>query len=500
MSDQPRPNLLYIHTDQHNPYVTGCYGDPLVQTPNLDRLAAHGAIFENTYCNSPICVPSRMSMLTGQHPYQNEVWTNSHGLDSSIPTLANAMGAAGYRPALVGRMHSIGPDQLHGYTERYVGDHSGNYIGGRGPDRGVLDGTAGPDRISLEKSGPGQSAYEVHDDYVVAATVDYLNRLGVKQKSDGTIAPFSLSVGLMLPHPPYVARQEDYAVYADQMTMPRKPETHDQVKHPFIRAWREHTKIVEVSDEEILRSRAAYWGLVHRVDLMLGKILQALDVNGFADNTMVVYTSDHGDMQGEHGLWWKHVFYEESVKVPLIVSWPGVIAGGQRCERVVSALDVNATMLDALGAPPLPNSPGRSFLGLISDVRATSTWDDVAYSEYCADEYVPRNIDNGKTYQRMVRQDEWKLIYYHGMEPQLFNLAEDPGELTDRAQDPACRTVRDELTSQILSEWNPEVIAAKMADKRKDNAVLRAWAKETNPPDQHRWDLRPEMNYLLGNQ
>ncbi|MCB0064472.1 MAG: sulfatase-like hydrolase/transferase, partial [Caldilineaceae bacterium] len=265
---------------------------------------------------------------------------------------------------------------------------------------------------------------------------------------------------------------------------------------PFIRAWREHTNIVQVSDEEILRSRAAYWGLVHRVDIMVGKILQALDANGFADNTMIVYTSDHGDMQGEHGLWWKHVFYEESVKVPLIVAWPGVIAGGQRSERVISALDVNATMLDALGAPPLPNSPGRSFLGLVSDARATPTWDDVAYAEYCADEYVPRNIDNGKTYQRMVRQDEWKLIYYHGMEPQLFNLAEDPGELTDRAQDPACRAIRDELTSQILADWNPEVIAAKMADKRKDNAVLRTWAKETNPPDQHRWNLRPEMNYL----
>jgi choline-sulfatase len=496
MAEQRRPNLLYIHTDQHNPYVTGCYGDPLVQTPNLDRLAANGVLFENTYCNSPICVPSRMAMLTGRHPYQNEVWTNSHSLDSSLPTVAHAMGAVGYQPVLVGRMHAVGPDQLHGYTERYVGDHSGNYIGGRGPDRGVLDGTAGPDRVSLVKSGPGQSAYEVHDDYVTVATVDYLNRLGVKQKADGALAPFSLSVGLMLPHPPYVARQEDYAHYVEKMTLPKRPQAHEQVSHPFLRAWREHTNIVEVSDEEILRSRAAYWGLVHRVDIMIGRILQALEANGFADNTMIIYTSDHGDMQGEHGLWWKHVFYEESVKVPLIVAWPGVIAGGQRSDRVISALDVNATMLDALGAPPLPHSPGRSFLGLVSDVRPTPDWQDIAFSEYCADEYVPPQIDGGKTYQRMIRQNEWKLIYYHGMEPQLFNLADDPGELVDRAQDPACSALRDELTGLILAEWHPDVIAATMADKRKDNSVLRAWAKATNPPDQHRWDLRPEMNYL----
>jgi len=438
-------------------------------------------------------------MLTGRHPYQNEVWTNSHSLDSSIPTFAHAMGAAAYHPVLVGRMHSVGPDQLHGYAERYVGDHSGNYIGGRGPDRGVLDGTAGPDRASLVKSGPGQSAYQVHDEYVAAATVDYLNRLGVKKRADGAINPFSLSVGLMLPHPPYVARQEDYAIYADKIAMPQRPKNNDQMQHPFLQAWCEHTNIPEVSEEEILRSRAAYWGLVHRVDIMIGQILQALAANGFADNTMIVYTSDHGDMQGEHGLWWKHVFYEESVKVPLIVSWPGVIAGGQRSSRVISALDVNATMIDALGAPALSHSPGRSFLGLVSDEHPTPTWDDIAFSEYCADEYVPHKIDNGKTYQRMVRRDEWKLIYYHGMEPQLFNLAEDPGEVVDRAQDPACQTIRNELTGQILTEWNPELIAAKMAAKRKDNAVLRAWAKETAPADQHRWDLRPEMNYLVPN-
>lgn len=163
-----RPNLLYIHTDQHSPHVTGCYGDPLVQTPNLDKLAASGALFENCYCVSPICVPSRMSMLSGKHPYQNEVWTNEHMLDSGIPTLAHSMGAAGYHPVLIGRMHSLGPDQLHGYAERLFGDHGPNYIGGTGPSRGVLDGTSGPHRISLERSGAGQSGYQVHDEYVTA--------------------------------------------------------------------------------------------------------------------------------------------------------------------------------------------------------------------------------------------------------------------------------------------------------------------------------------------
>ena len=190
------PNLLYIHSDQHSPFVAGCYGDPLVRTPHLDALAAAGVLFENAYCPSPICVPSRMSMLSGRHPFENGVWTNSHVLSSAIPTHAHAMGAAGYRPLLVGRMHARGPDQLHGYAERLVGDHGPNHLGGDGgADRGDLQGCAGPARISLTNSGPGQSSYQVHDEDVTAAAVDYLNRLGVKRRAGVDRAPFSISVG-----------------------------------------------------------------------------------------------------------------------------------------------------------------------------------------------------------------------------------------------------------------------------------------------------------------
>ena len=182
MNDLSRPNLLYIHSDQHSPHTTGCYGNDLVETPNLDRLAASGVVFDSAYCCSPICVPSRMSMLSGRHPYQNEVWTNEHALDSSIPTIAHAMGAAGYRPELVGRMHALGPDQLHGYAARFVGDHSANYPGNPGPDRGTLEGTAGPQHMSLERSGAGQSGYQVHDEEVTSVIIARLNQLGVQKR------------------------------------------------------------------------------------------------------------------------------------------------------------------------------------------------------------------------------------------------------------------------------------------------------------------------------
>ena len=486
-----RPNLLYIHTDQHTPYVTGCYGDPIVQTPNLDRLAANGVMFDNAYCCSPICVPSRMSMLTGQHPYQNEVWTNDQGLNSAIPTLAHTMGAAGYRPVLIGRMHANGPDQHHGYAERLVGDHGPNHLGGSEVDRGILNGTAGPDRISLKRSGAGQMGYQVHDEYVTAATVDYLNQLGVQKKSGQLKAPFSLSVGFMCPHPPYVARQVDFDRYREAVTLPRKPRPFAAEDHPHLRWWRQHTHSEMVTEAEILRARAAYWGLVDRVDAMIGQILAALSENDLLDNTLIVYTSDHGDMLGEHGLWWKHTFYEESIKVPLLLSWPGVIPPGQRRQQVVSALDLNATILEALAAPALPNSAGRSFLKPITQTAADD-WDNIAYAEYCQHQFCPE----GGCFQRMVRRDDWKLIYYHGQPAQLFNLAEDPAERFNRATDPACQALLQELVALALADWDPQAIAAKMAAQRADNQLLRQWGKQIQPPDSIRWQLKPEMNYL----
>lgn len=495
MSPRKRPNLLYIHADQHNPYVMGCTGDALAHTPNLDRLASNGAILENCYCPSPICVPSRMSMLTGQHPYQNHVWTNRHILDAGIPTFAHAMGAAGYRPVLVGRMHSLGPDQLHGYVDRLVGDHGPNYLGGSAVDRGVLEGTAGPQRISLDRSGPGQSAYQVHDEVVTAATIDYLNQVAVLKRAGQMEGPFCLTVGYMLPHPPYVARREDYALYADRMSMPGKPEAFSDDLHPHLKWWRQHTGSVNVDNRTVLRARAAYWGLVTRVDVMIGQILQTLEENDLADSTLIVYTSDHGDMLGEHGLWWKHTFYEESAKVPLILSWPGTIVPGQRCKRVVSAIDVTATMIDALGAPALPNAAGKSFLHLLVASEGdgpSGVWEDLAFSEYCSDEFCPQ----GGCYQRMVRLGDWKLVYYDGQEPQLFNLSEDPGELVDRARDPACRSVREELEQRVLADWDPERIAQEMAAKRADAEILRGWAQATRPVDRFRWNLKPTMNYL----
>ena len=480
-----KPNLLYIHSDQHSPSVLGCYGDPVVQTPHLDSIAARGIVFENVYCPSPICVPSRMAMLAGRHPHELEVWTNDQILDSSIPTLAHAMGAGGYQPVLIGRMHSNGPDQLHGYTDRPVGDHGPNHVGGSGVTHGILAGTAGPGRVSLEKSGPGQSAYEVHDDWVTAAAVDYLNQAGLQKRSGFEPEPFSLSVGFMLPHQPFVARREDYQMYEGRIARPRIETPYSDDLHPYFKNWREQCGIIEVDDEEMMRARTAYYGLVTAMDRMIGKILRALKENNLIDNTLIIYMSDHGEQIGEHGLWWKQTFYENSAGIPAIISWPGVLPEGERCRRVASSLDFNATMLDALEAPPLPNSDGRSLLPLLKG--EDDSWEDVAFSEYCT---------NLGCLHRMVRQDEWKLNYYHGQPTQLFNLEEDPDELIDRSDDPACSEIVNELTAEVLDGWNPQEIQRKLEERSNDKGILTAWAKNTQPEDRYRWQLKPEMNFL----
>lgn len=469
-----RPNLLYIHSDQHSPAVLGCYGDLLVQTPHLDGLAAQGVLFDNVYCPSPVCVASRMAMLAGRHPHQIECWTNHDILDSAVPTLAHAMGAGGYRPVLIGRMHARGPDQLHGYVERLVGDHSGNYSQGAAPGNALN---------VLRDAGSGQSSYQVHDEDVAAAAVNFFNRLGVRRRAGLDEQAFSLSVGFMLPHLPFVARRQDYELYRDKITPPKHHQAFSDDLHPFIQWWRRYAGWDEASAEEILNARAAYWALVTRLDLLIGQILQALRANDLTDNTLIIYTSDHGEQVGEHGLWSKRTFYETSVKVPGILSWPGRLPQGLRCERVISALDLNATILAALECPPLPHAQGRSVLDLVTN---NADWEDLAFSEYCLDE---------GHYHRMIRRDEWKLNYYHGQEPQLFNLHQDPDELVDRAQDPSCREVREKLEKEVLRDWDPDRIARRMQARRADLSLIMDWVKHTKPENHCIWDRRPEMDY-----
>ena len=487
-----RPNLLFLFSDQHAQRIAGCYGSGVPGlTPNLDRLAAGGVTFDNAYCPSPLCVPSRMAMLTARHPFEQECWTNDDYLRSDAATWVHAVGAAGYRPVLAGRLHSMGPDQLHGYAERMVGDHSPNWGGVPRHDLGVLEKANDPWRESLERSGVGQSAYQVKDIETAAAACEHLRGVAAARRGGGD-EPFCLTVGFLLPHPPYVAWREDYERFAGRVPPATfgAPPDHP---HPWEAWWRDNRAIADIDAGTAMRARTAYFALVHRLDALIGQVLGCLADEGLADDTLVVYTTDHGDQLGERGLWWKHTLYEDSVKVPLLMRWPGRLPAGARRAHVTSLLDVAVTMVDALGGPPLPHASGRSLLNVARD--AAADWIDEAFAEHVTDR-VPAWTGGRETQQRMIRSGRWKLVAHHGDAPQLFDLDTDPHERRDLAGDPAHAERVAHLLARVLDGWDPAAIQQRIRARRLDKDVIDAWARHVRPSDAFRWTLLPEHNRL----
>ncbi len=492
MSARPRrPNLLFLFSDQHTQRIAGCYGGLPGLTPNLDRLAAAGVTFDHAYCPSPLCVPSRMSMLTARYPYEQECWTNDDYLRSDAATWAHAAGAAGYRPVLAGRLHSMGPDQLHGYAERVVGDHSPNWGGVPRHDLGVLDKANDPWRESLDRSGIGQSAYQVKDQETAAAACEHLRHVAEARRA-GRDEPFCLTVGFLLPHPPYVAWREDYERFAGRVAPAAHTEPPDD-PHPWEAWWRDNRAIGDIDAATALRARTAYHALVHRLDALVGDVLSCLADAGLDDDTLVVYSTDHGDQLGERGLWWKHTLYEDSVKVPLVMRWPGRMPAGERRAQVTSLLDVAATMVDALGGPALPHARGRSLLAVARDAR--TNWVDETFVEHCTDS-VPAWTGGRATQQRMIRSGRWKLVYHHGDAPQLFDLDTDPHERDDLSAQPVHAARRERLLARVLDGWHPDAIAARIRARRQDKDIIDAWARHVGPRDTFRWNLLPEHNRL----
>ncbi len=486
-----RPNILFILSDQHASNVLGCYGDSIVRTPNLDRLAAEGVVFKNCYTPSPICVPARMSLLTGKFPSSQQCWTNSDALSSDIPTTAHALGAAGYAPTLVGRMHAIGPDQLHGYARREIGDHITDWYGGHPYSMGILDKAQRPFKESLIKSGPGQMSYELLDRAVTDRTLVELEAIA-ESRRNGADVPFALSVGYMLPHQPYVADPALFAYYNGKVGPPTLPRP-DEADDTYLAWWRQQTGLNEITVEDEVRARTAYYALVETLDIEIGKVLAKLENLGLAENTLIVYSSDHGDQLGQRGLWWKQTFYEESVKVPLIMKWANQIPQGEARQQVVNLVDLSAAMVEAGEGPVLPNADGKSLLGLAKGDQ--ENWFDETYSEYCTDGLLAWS--GGRVLQsRMIRSGKWKFNYYHNCPNQLFNLETDPDEMSNLIDDPAHQQTVQQLETKLLAGWDPEQINETIQAGNQEKAILKAWAQSVQPADTFRWETKMEDNWL----
>ena len=463
-----KPNFLIIMSDEHDPEISSPYGHPFVRTPSMQRFAESAALFENAYCNSPLCVPSRASFMTGKHLHRVQVWDNSVPLASDEPTWAHRMNNAGYETCLAGKMHFVGPDQMHGFTRRIVPDIHG--MGGGGLNLPIW-GTATSRDMSVrlsEEPGPGEHPHMDYDDEVVSKSVTYLSEPARHEQ------PWVLCSSVFTPHFPFTVRDEFYYHYhPEQADLPNIPEGHLENLHPQSKRLRRHFTTENISEEQIRKARAAYYGLVEFCDTRVGALLDALEANGLAENTIVVYLADHGELNGEHGMWYKCSFYEQSSRIPLIIRWPGVTEAGSRFETITSLLDLVRTMLDIAEAEG-EGTDGASLAPLLR-----GEVEDGGGIALC--EYEAHGTDRPG---RMVRRGQYKLNYYLGEPVELFDLEADPGEFNDLAADPGHAEVVRELTEIVLTDWDPEAIDEHVRRTQKERQLIAAAnnGKPWSPP------------------
>lgn len=464
-----QPNIVLLVSDQHRADWLGCAGNRVARTPHLDALARDGVRFTAAYCNAPLCVPSRMSMLVGRQPNRTGVLSNADSLPSDLPTFAHALALAGYETVLCGRMHFVGPDQRHGYQQRLVGDITPSYPGGPKTPYGHLEGTAGQGMRSIDLAGPGDSPVQRYDEAVVTACERYLTE---RQSAPGT-RPLFLTVGLYGPHHPFVSPPDLYDAALANLDGDAAPLPPNDAPHPWVAAWFQRLGIGSVPAERLRAVRAGYAGLVNRLDQLVGRVVTA--AQSLPGETLVMYLSDHGEMLGDRGMFWKQSFFEGAVAVPLICcplergATPG-IARGQEITMPVSLVDLAPTLVSLGGAPPLPAPDGDDLTPLLRADPDLAMLDRWRQRPVCSELVVAGSP------VRMIRQDRYKLIFYDEYPPvQLFDLAADPRERHDLGQAPEYAPVREALLQRLLADWDPERIALAARAKMADIQYLTRW-------------------------
>ena len=481
-----QPNILLIQCDQLTAFALPAYGNPTAKTPNIDALAADGTVFANAYCNFPICVPSRASMLTGRLASRVDVFDNGAELCASIPTIAHHLGAAGYRTILCGKMHFIGPDQLHGFAERLTTDIY------------PADFSWTPD---WERPGPPEAASKITLRGVVEAGVcqrslqiDYdeeVQHHAVRKLYDLARAPeehpFFLTVSFTHPHNPFTTTREYWDRYDDEeIDPPRVPPIPLDAKDPHSHRLHHLTHADEhnVSDAQMRAARHAYYGMVSYLDDKIGALRRILDETGLSENTIVVLTSDHGEMLGERGMWYKMCLFEPAVRVPLIVFRP-------RAEQVaevrhnVSLLDLLPTFVDfasGRGEPELSDEiEGHSLVGLMSGEPAS--WPSRVFAEYTADGAIAPCF--------MVRDGDLKLIWSQPDGAQLFDLSDDSHEQHDRADDPEFLAAKERLLDVVRGQWHPEALRDRILVSQHRRLFLITACSAAGLPS---WDFQPSVD------
>lgn len=457
-----KPNIIYILSDQHNHDVMGCSGNKYILTPNIDKLSKRGITFDNCYSASPLCVPSRMSILTGLLPTHTGIYNNWQCLSSSTATFAHALSANGYETVLCGRMHFVGQDQNHGFEKRIFGDitNSGFSKGKEHGEQiyGNYRDTPGQNYNSVKLSGSGKSAVLVFDKEVTDCACDFM-----KNRKDER--PLFITVGYYGPHCPYIAYKELYQKYFDLLPEINTDNDNQNI-HPAVKKWKELRNVENVTKLEVRRVRAAYYAMVEYLDGLIGKVIQSVNKNLDMSNTIIIYGSDHGDAIGNHGMFWKTNLYDCSSKIPLIIAGPD-IPEDVHIKNNISALDIAPTILSITGSDKLPEYDG---IDLSKNILSGKEPDeDRIVVSICQDM-------KGDAPSAMAKYKNYKLVFYAGYDDvQLFDLEKDPEEFNDVSKNGEYSAVKNKLLDYILENWDyKRAIEQVKIDKQHFNLIRSA--------------------------
>jgi choline-sulfatase len=479
MPNRRQPDILIVMADQMAPTALPFHGNPVTQTPAMSWLAESGVVFDAAYTGSPLCAPGRASFMTGLLPSRTRTYDNAAEFTSEIPTFAHYLRRAGYRTVLSGKMHFCGPDQLHGFEERLTTDiYPADYGWTPDWDHPHERPSWYHDMLSVIDAGRCVRSNQLDFDDEVAFAAE---RSLFGHIRSGDERPFCYVVSFSHPHDPFAISSKWWDLYRD-VEIPMPTIGYDETSlHPHERRLREVCAMndVEITDDHIRAARRAYYGAISYVDDHVARLITLLRETGRLDDTVVIITSDHGEMLGERGAWYKMSFYEGAVRVPLVVRAPRRFESG-RVSTAVSTMDLLPTLVGLADEGEMSELvgplDGRSLLPRLSGAPDH----DETVAEYLAEGAIAPIV--------MIRRGRHKFIHSPADPDQLFDLVADPYEQVNLVDDPASASLVAEFRREVAARWD---LATLDRDVRESQQRRFAVSKALGTGVQTPWDFTP---------
>ena len=443
---RPR-NTLIIMTDEQSRDGVSCYGG-VARTPNIDRLASLGTRFDNAYTPSPICVPARAAFQSGRYVYQNRCWSNAQPYCGDPPGWGQRLLAEGCETLSIGKLHYRGSEDDNGFGQEL----EPLYVrGGEGWVYGLLrrqDHTCYDPSSFAAHIGPGEDGYSDYDRRVRDRAVRWLKTEGSRQRDK----PWALFVSFLRPHYPLTCPKAYYELYdPERIPKARNAGYKTEFRHPVLNAFRSYNAYDDHFDDRQRQvARASYFGLCSFVDDLIGDVLAALEASGGLDDTTILFVSDHGELNGHHGLWTKMTMHEDSAGIPMILAGAGSPVGVRKTQT--SLVDVHQTVLEAAGLGETEEDQSLPGQSLFKTAAAADNPGRAVLSEY---------HDGGSiTGYFMIREGRWKYVAYAGFASQLFDLESDPFEENDLGLSDDHKDIRSRLHARLCREFgDPQAIS-----------------------------------------